>query len=146
MPGILLAMAQFPCVRSQAALVGLKTEDHLIGEVVSLSAEKAPRDSRCYGLIIKAPGLKNYLFPILKITYSLNAAFPILVESRQIKGEPDSSGSEPPFKSWEASNADELSQKISAILSHQTTINGVRTLIAESIAMGYNPKDDQVPF
>lgn len=128
----------------QCQLIGEKTNFHILGEMRPLDSNSS-KSLRSYGLILIAPGLENYRFPLLKIEYPLTSIYPISLESRQILIE--ESEDENYYKNWLIRSNEEFHTILSEILSHPTTVNAIRAMCAESKARGYNPdSNDDVPF
>ncbi|MEY4569423.1 MAG: hypothetical protein RLZZ398_862 [Verrucomicrobiota bacterium] len=93
-----------------------------------------------------APGLENYRFPLLKVDYPLTSIYPIAIQSRQIVDESLGDDEYRPYKEWKINTAEELKEVVVEILSHSTTVNAVRALLAESKARGYDPFANESPF
>lgn len=132
----------------QSELIAEKTGLHIIGDIRPIENNK--KETRSYGFILLAPGLESYRFPLLKIDYPLTSIFPLSIQSRQIVDESiseDSSG-EPfhPYKEWKIDSSEELKRVVTEILSHSTTVNAVRALLAESKARGYDPHGSDILF
>lgn len=133
-------------LQHQASLISQKTEKLLLGEAVILKSDREKEQSkRRYGLVIKAPGLSGYLYPLLVIRYDLHSTYPIEVEARQIF-ESDNDGGKVYMK-WVANDQDQYEKIIGKVLNDKTTVNAVRSLLAETKAAGYDPKQiEDVPF
>jgi hypothetical protein len=106
-------------LRLQASRLAERTRGLLEAEVRSTSGSAGQFN---YTFELVAPALDDYRFPLFSIHHDINL-YPVVVRAEAIRAEP-----------YKADSPEAFSAILREVLSHETTLRALRSLLAQSTA------------